>query len=109
MRGAELTDLEYAAIAATLHAGEDAYGVRIAEEIAERTGREVSIGSLYRTLRRLETRGFLSSEVGEATAERGGRAKRYYQVEAPGLNALRRATRDIRSLLEGLEVRWEHG
>lgn len=109
MRGTELTDLEFAAIAATLHAAEDAYGVRIAEEIRERTGREVSIGSLYRSLRRLEARGFLSSEVGEPTGERGGRAKRYYRVEAQGLDAFRRATRDVHSLLDGLEVRWEHG
>lgn len=104
-----LTRFEFEVIAAILCAGEDAYGVRIADEITSRTGREVSIGSLYRTLKRLEDRGLLSCYMGEATAERGGRAKTYYRVEGPGREALRETTRQIRSLLDGLALETRSG
>lgn len=69
----------------------DAYGVMIADRIAERTGREVSIGALYTALGRLERKGFVTSWWGEPTAERGGRRKRYYRIEAQGIAALNRA------------------
>jgi len=65
-----------------------AYGVPIMEAIEEATKKRVSTGALYVTLARLEERGFISSEVGEATKERGGRAKKYYQIENAGRQAL---------------------
>ena len=67
---------------------ENAYGVPIRREIAERTGRDVSFGAVYTTLERLERKGYVSSRVGEPTPERGGRAKRYFRIEAPGRRAL---------------------
>jgi PadR family transcriptional regulator PadR len=67
---------------------ENAYGVTIRREIAERTGRDVSFGAVYTTLERLERKGYVSSRMGEPTAERGGRAKRYFRIEAPGRRAL---------------------
>ena len=70
-----------------LHLGEDAYGVplrRFAEEIK---GRPVSIGALYTTLDRLEAKGFVTSRIGEATPERGGRAKKYFKIEGAGMSA----------------------
>jgi PadR family transcriptional regulator, regulatory protein PadR len=66
----------------------DAYGVPIRREIAERTGRDVSFGAVYTTLERLERKGYVSSRVGDPTPERGGRAKRYFRIEAPGVRAL---------------------
>lgn len=65
-----------------------AYGVPISEAIEEATGKRVSTGALYVTLARLEEKGFISSEVGEATKERGGRAKKYYQIENAGRQAI---------------------
>jgi PadR family transcriptional regulator, regulatory protein PadR len=70
---------------------ENAYGVPIRREIAERTGRDVSFGAVYTTLERLERKGYISSRVGEPTSERGGRAKRYFRIEAPGVRALERS------------------
>src|SRR6476619_6831698 len=72
---------------------ENAYGMTIRQEIAERTGRDVSIGAVYTTLERLEEKGLISSRRGEATAERGGRAKRYFKIAAPGVRALNESKR----------------
>src|ERR1700730_16008794 len=68
----------------------DAYGATIQSRIAERTGRDVSVGALYTALDRLEKKGFVSSWWGEPTPERGGRRKRHYKIEAPGIRAVRR-------------------
>lgn len=77
---------------------DNAYGVTIRRELVKRTGREVSIGAVYTTLERLARKGYVSSRVGEPTPERGGRAKRYFKIEAPGERALRE-TREVASRL----------
>jgi PadR family transcriptional regulator PadR len=82
---------------------ENAYGVPTPREIAERTGRDVSFGAVYTTLERLERKGYLSSRRGEPTRERGGRAKRYFRIEAPGVRALS-GTREMIANLGGLTM-----
>jgi PadR family transcriptional regulator PadR len=77
---------------------ENAYGVPIRREIAERTGRDVSFGAVYTTLERLGRKGYVSSRVGDPTPERGGRAKRYFRIEAPGIRALNEARETIASM-----------
>lgn len=67
---------------------EEAYGVRIKEEIEARTDRNVSVGAMRTALKRLEKKGFLSSQFGEATAVRGGKRKRYFRVTPYGKKAL---------------------
>ena len=67
---------------------EDAYAFKIADEFKDQTGRSVSIGSVHATLSRLEDKGFLTSEMGKATTERGGRRKRIYTITAYGRRAL---------------------
>jgi PadR family transcriptional regulator, regulatory protein PadR len=79
---------------------QNAYGVTIRRELSERIGREISVGAVYTTLERLELKGYVSSRMGEPTPERGGRAKRYFRIEAPGINALN-ASRDARSRMIG--------
>ena len=66
----------------------DAYGVAIKEEIEKRLQRKVSVGALQSALRRMETKGFLSSELGETTKARGGKRKRYFKITAFGKKAL---------------------
>lgn len=107
MSRARLTRFEFLVLAAILRIGDDAYGVAIAEEIRQRTGRDVAVGSLYRTLKRLEKKGCVSSTTGEPTPERGGRAKTFYRVEAAGREALRESVAEVRSLVDGLDLRWE--
>jgi len=67
--------------------GDDAYGAAIRQEIENTTGRRCSIGALYTTLDRLEAKGLLETWMGEATAQRGGRAKRMVRVSAKGIQA----------------------
>jgi PadR family transcriptional regulator, regulatory protein PadR len=86
-----LGSFEYQLLAVLLRQPADAYGVKIQERIEERIGREISIGALYTTLDRLEKKGFVSSKWGEATAERGGRRKRYYKIEGAGVRAVKRS------------------
>jgi PadR family transcriptional regulator, regulatory protein PadR len=76
----------------------DAYGVPISREIEASIGREVAIGSVYATLERLESKGLVSSELGEPTPERGGRAKRYFHITAKGLREVRETRWALRKL-----------
>ncbi len=97
-----LGELEIVVIAALMRLGNDSYGVAIVEEVESQTGRVVSIGALYATLARLETKGYVTSQLGEATPQRGGRAKRYYQTTADGISQLTRSATMLSGLLSGL-------
>jgi PadR family transcriptional regulator PadR len=83
---------------AVLRLGREAYGVPIAAEIAARTGREMLQGSVYAVLERLEAKGLVASRLGEATAQRGGRAKRYFRLTAEGVRQVREAQRALEAL-----------
>ncbi len=82
-----LGEFEYLLITAAASLGEDAYGVSIREEIQTATGRECSLGALYTTIDRLEKKGLLKTWMGDATPERGGRAKRLVRVTPKGVQA----------------------
>jgi DNA-binding PadR family transcriptional regulator len=97
-----LGEFEQAVLLAILRLPSNAYGVPIRRDLGERLGRDVSVGAVYTTLERLEQKGFVSSWTGGATAERGGRAKRFYRIEAPGRHALDAAMVVTRSLWAGL-------
>jgi len=68
--------------------GKEAYAFKIAEEFETQTEKSVSIGAVHSTLDRISKKGFLTSEMGEPTAERGGRRKRIYKITAEGQRAL---------------------
>lgn len=68
--------------------GKEAYAFKIAEEFETQTERSVSIGAVHSTLTRLGDKGFLESKMGDASAERGGRRKRIYEITASGKRAL---------------------
>ena len=87
---------------ALMRLGDDAYGVPICREIEKQTGREVLVGSVYATLERLEEKGFVSSALGRPTAERGGRAKRYFRVTSNGVREVRKTHRSLVNLWSGL-------
>lgn len=67
---------------------EYSYAFKISDEFKSQTGRSVSIGAVHSTLSRLEDKGFLTSEMGKSTAERGGRRKRIYTITAYGRRIL---------------------
>lgn len=82
-----LGEFEYLLITAAASLGESAYGVSIRCEIETTTGRSCSLGALYTTIDRLEKKGLLKTWMGDATAERGGRAKRLVRVTPKGVQA----------------------
>ena len=80
---------------ALIRLGDDAYGVPISKAIEDSSGREVALGSVYITLERLHIKGLVSSQLGEPTAVRGGRAKTYFHITAKGLREVRQAQRTL--------------
>ena len=82
-----LGEFEYALITTAAGLGETAYGVASREELEAATERKCSMGALYTTIDRLERKGLLKTWTGEATAQRGGRAKRMVRVTAQGARA----------------------
>jgi DNA-binding PadR family transcriptional regulator len=97
-----LGGFELLVLLALIRLGDEAYGVPISEAIEESSGREVAMGSVYITLERLESKGLVTSRLGEPTPERGGRAKTYFRVTAKGLREARRAQRTLVSLWNGV-------
>lgn len=97
-----LGEFEILVLAALVRLGTDAYGVSIRREIEERAGRSVSVGALYSTLSRLEEKGYVASRMGEATAARGGRAKRYYSIRGEGQAQLEKSAAALGKMLSGL-------
>jgi PadR family transcriptional regulator PadR len=82
-----LGEFEYVLITTAARLGDQAYGAAIRGEIARTTGRKCSLGALYTTIDRLETKGLLKTWMGDATPQRGGRAKRMIRVTAKGVQA----------------------
>lgn len=102
-KGVWLGEFEQMVLLALIHLKDNAYGMRIRREIVSRTEREVSIGSVYATLSRLEGKGYLSSKMGEATPERGGKAKRFFSINGAGVAALRESQQMRVRMLAGFE------
>lgn len=75
-------------IVAILNKNEEAYGVKVMDEILDQTNRKVNISAVHTVLDRLEKKGFVSSYMGGASTERGGRRKRLFKVTAEGSNAI---------------------
>jgi len=99
---AYLSDFELMTMLAVLRLADNAYGVPIAREIEEQTKREVKLGSIYAALERLEEKGFVVSELGEPTRERGGRAKRYFHVTRRGMRQIRETQQTLIKLWRGV-------
>jgi len=83
---------------AVIRLGDEAYGVPVSRELEKHRGRDVSVSSVYAALERLEGKGLISSKLGEATQERGGRAKRYFQVTKEGFRVVRETRRVLTTL-----------
>ncbi|ASF48520.1 PadR family transcriptional regulator [Methylovulum psychrotolerans] len=90
-----LGDLEKFILLAILNNRNYCYGVEIKNNIKERIDKDISVGALYTTLDRLENKGLVKAELGEATEERGGRAKKYFQVTALGQKTLYASLREV--------------
>ena len=96
-------EFEHFVLLALVRLGNGAYGATIRREIRERTGRDASVGTVYMTLGRLEKKKMIVSYVGIPTAQRGGRRRKHYLIDAEGQKALGRAYRAFARMAEGIE------
>ncbi len=99
---AYLGELELMLLLAVIRLGDDAYGVPIARELETLRGREVSVGSVYASLERLELKGLVASSLGNPTPERGGKAKRFFRITREGLNQVHETRRVLTRLWQSL-------
>lgn len=97
-------EVELLVLLALIRLGPEAYGVPIAREIEARGKRSVALGSVYAALERLAERGLVTSRLGDATQERGGRAKRYFRITATGLRHARGARQSLIGMWQGVPV-----
>jgi DNA-binding PadR family transcriptional regulator len=96
MKGDRLGEFEELTLLAVRALGDHTYAVPVQQFVEQSTGRNVSLGAVYAALARLEQKGFVRSGMGEATARRGGKAKRLFQATALGL----RTARDLHRVRE---------
>lgn len=104
-KGDNLGEFEVLNLAAVFMLGESAYGMTIHEQVeklAEGVRSGVSLGSVYTTLDRLEQKGYVKSWFSDPTPERGGRARRYFEITASGETALRQYKRMASNVVDGL-------
>ncbi len=98
MKGSYLGEFEEIVLLLVAVMHEDAYGLAIQEQFEEQTGRSAAMGAVHAALNRLEKKGFVTSTLGEATSERGGRRKRIFSVTSAGKQALE-TSRELRNQL----------
>ena len=106
-KGDFLGAFEEIVLLALVHLGDNAYGMTIRREIEDRSGRgrTVSIGAVYSTLDRLESKGLVSSTYSNGSEARRGRAKRYFKLEPEGAKSLSRSSEILANMWRGLEPR----
>lgn len=106
MGGALLGELEHRVLLALAALGPEAYSVSVARHLEERTGMDVALATIHVSLRRLEEKGLVRSELRTAPSEEGGRERRCYEILDTGLARVREARRELKALWEsapGLE------
>ena len=108
-KGSHLGELEELVLLAVRRLGEHADGGKVRAELAEQARRKVSVSTIYVTLMRLEEKGHVHSWKGEPTRERGGKAKRHYELTPEGLEALERVRAVRNRMWEGAGKRAAHG
>jgi DNA-binding PadR family transcriptional regulator len=93
-----LGEFELMILLAVIHLGDEAYGVPISQELERHRGKDVSVGSVYAALERLESKGLVASSLGDPTPERGGKAKRFFRITKAGLRQVQETRRVLSKL-----------
>jgi PadR family transcriptional regulator len=99
-----LTELEELALLIVAALGQDAYGVAVQRRLERDAARRIALGAVYAALDRLERKGYVTSEFGDATPQRGGRRKRMFTATPAGIRALRSARRTRDRLWQIIEA-----
>ena len=102
-----LGHLELLVLLALLRLGDTAYGVPVQKEIARTARRRLTFATIYATLSRLETKGLVTSRLGEAGPDRGGRRKRFFTLSGAGALALKRSLRTVDRMTHGIDPSWQ--
>lgn len=95
-------EFELLTLLAIAQLGDDAYGVTVRDMLESRTSRVVTLGAVYKTLGRLESKGLVDVTVAPPTGERGGRRKKLYRVTRSGRSVVRGSLSDLRRMTDGL-------
>lgn len=106
-KGDYLGEFEQLVMLALLRVGKEGYGMKVRREIEATTGRDVSIGSVYATLERLETKGYLDSRHSEPEPDRGGKPRRTFSVNDSGRHALERSRIMMDRMWDGIAAHGE--
>lgn len=96
-------EFELLVLLAIMRLGDEAYGVTIREELERETSRTLTLGTVYKTVGRLEGKGYLETRMAPPTRERGGRRKKLYGLTPAGVEVARRSLVDLRRMMKGLE------
>ena len=96
-------EFELLVLLAVRRLGAGAYGITVLEELERETSRTLTLGTVYKTLGRLEAKGHLRTSVAPPTTERGGRRKKLYELTPTGLEAAQRSLADLRHMARGLD------
>ena len=99
-----LGELEALVLLAVLRCDGSAYGVPVREEVRRRAGRPLTLGTVYKTLMRLEAKGFLTATVSAPEARRGGRRRKLYRLSGGGRRALQRTLGALERMAHGLPL-----
>jgi PadR family transcriptional regulator, regulatory protein PadR len=103
-----LGEFELMILLAVIHLGEEAYGVPISRQLERQRGRDVSVGSVYAALERMEAKGLVTSSLGDPTPERGGKAKRFFRITGQGLRRVQETRRVLTKLWQAIpDMRFE--
>lgn len=103
-KGRYLGEFEQLVLLALLQLDRDGYGLAVRDEIEQRAGRKVGIGSVYSTLDRLQRKGWVESSEAPPEPVRGGRTKTLYRVTRTGLEALQASRRMVERMTRGLDL-----
>ena len=99
---AYLGEFELLVLLAIMRLSDDAYGIAIRDELERETSREITMGAIYKTLGRMEHKGYVTARVSAPTPQRGGRRKKIYHLEPLGTRAVKQSYADLRRLARGL-------
>jgi PadR family transcriptional regulator PadR len=100
-------ELEHLVLLAVLRLGDSAYGVTITDELSRHTERPILRPSVYIALRRLKKKGLIRSRMGDPKPTRGGRARRYFELQPEALDLLRESRATFQSLWKGMGSQME--
>jgi DNA-binding PadR family transcriptional regulator len=100
-KGDFVGEFELYVLLAIAHLQDDAYGIRIRQEIEDRTGRDVAIGAVYATLGRLEDKRLVRHELSEPQPVPGGRSRKYFHLTPPGRTAIEHSTTMMARMMAG--------